>query len=557
MFLFQFLLSGKILVKSESNFESLHSLRVDCVTVDGTQLWKKGAMTGGHYDSRRAKLTMYKQFLEARETCQKESEALKSVEDQVNKLSSTLAKVLEDKSRFESKLLKATRTLEEIAADDRVSVVKKANFTKAIEAMREKLEAGYASDRILEQRIDLWQKELNGDLDEASQEDIDNMNKLMEGMKSAKNKAREIFKSVEKATSKRNTIKNKLELDLIPGLEDAKAKLQALDDGVLASKLVTAKEEAKRYSDNLEEDKSKVGRVQTELENCLQAKTEVTADLDEARSEAEARRDEYAKLANESEQLRCRLIVKENQMKECIARNQHLRTAGKADIEKAEQMSSAQRKKALAKANKKYAELDKKVNHKAAMELEDLTNKKDAAAEDIGKLESEIRDFEALVERTEANKTDKINFTFSQVSKYFDEVFKILVPTGHSRISFDVSPSQSSQDGENEPVGLSIHVSFNPGPKTNELRQVMHRLYKTHHNTSIQVLFTFQLSGGQKSIVALAFVFALQKCDPVPVYIFDEVDSALDANHREKIAQWLLDRKRPQDVSVSKKFVKS
>jgi len=33
-----------------------------------------------------------------------------------------------------------------------------------------------------------------------------------------------------------------------------------------------------------------------------------------------------------------------------------------------------------------------------------------------------------------------------------------------------------------------------------------------------------QLSGGQKSLVALALIFAIQKCDPAPFYLFDEID---------------------------------
>ena len=45
-----------------------------------------------------------------------------------------------------------------------------------------------------------------------------------------------------------------------------------------------------------------------------------------------------------------------------------------------------------------------------------------------------------------------------------------------------------------------------------------------------------QLSGGQKSIVALAFIFAIQKCDPAPFYLFDEVDSALDPLYRKALA---------------------
>ena len=45
-----------------------------------------------------------------------------------------------------------------------------------------------------------------------------------------------------------------------------------------------------------------------------------------------------------------------------------------------------------------------------------------------------------------------------------------------------------------------------------------------------------QLSGGQKTLVALAFIFAIQKCDPGPFYLFDEIDAALDAQHRKSVA---------------------
>ena len=45
-----------------------------------------------------------------------------------------------------------------------------------------------------------------------------------------------------------------------------------------------------------------------------------------------------------------------------------------------------------------------------------------------------------------------------------------------------------------------------------------------------------QLSGGQKSLVALTLIFAIQKCDPAPFYLFDEIDQALDSNHRKAVA---------------------
>lgn len=68
-------------------------------------------------------------------------------------------------------------------------------------------------------------------------------------------------------------------------------------------------------------------------------------------------------------------------------------------------------------------------------------------------------------------------------------------------------------------VGTSIKVSFTG---TQEVREIS------------------SLSGGQKTLVALALIFAIQKCDPAPFYLFDEIDAALDQEHRRAVAGKLL-----------------
>ncbi|GAU29274.1 hypothetical protein TSUD_204680 [Trifolium subterraneum] len=45
-----------------------------------------------------------------------------------------------------------------------------------------------------------------------------------------------------------------------------------------------------------------------------------------------------------------------------------------------------------------------------------------------------------------------------------------------------------------------------------------------------------QLSGGQETVVALALIFAIQRCDPAPFYLFDEIDAALDPQYRTAVA---------------------
>ncbi|KAH3790708.1 hypothetical protein DPMN_168915 [Dreissena polymorpha] len=59
-----------------------------------------------------------------------------------------------------------------------------------------------------------------------------------------------------------------------------------------------------------------------------------------------------------------------------------------------------------------------------------------------------------------------------------------------------------------------------------------------------------QLSGGQKSLVALTLIFAIQKCDPAPFYLFDEIDQALDSQHRKAVAGMSWERSHTvQDAS--------
>lgn len=48
-----------------------------------------------------------------------------------------------------------------------------------------------------------------------------------------------------------------------------------------------------------------------------------------------------------------------------------------------------------------------------------------------------------------------------------------------------------------------------------------------------------QLSGGQKTLVALALIFSIQRLDPAPFYLFDEIDAALDPAHRTTVARVL------------------
>jgi structural maintenance of chromosome 3 (chondroitin sulfate proteoglycan 6) len=138
-------------------------------------------------------------------------------------------------------------------------------------------------------------------------------------------------------------------------------------------------------------------------------------------------------------------------------------------------------------------------------------------------------------------KDEAIARTFRQVARAFQEVFQQLVPIGQGRLIINrrsdadvrgrgADDDESGSENEEETqakkgskvaeyTGVSIAVSFNS--KHDEQQRIS------------------QLSGGQKSLCALALIFAIQKCDPAPFYLFDEIDANLDAQYRTAVAEML------------------
>ena len=100
----------------------------------------------------------------------------------------------------------------------------------------------------------------------------------------------------------------------------------------------------------------------------------------------------------------------------------------------------------------------------------------------------------------------------------FQEIFSVLVPG--SSASFRLVDAQNRPlDSSRHAVGVDIRVKMG----SDSLTDLSH------------------LSGGQKTVVALAFILAVQRCDPAPFFLLDEVDAALDSAHRGRVADWVLD----------------
>lgn len=77
-------------------------------------------------------------------------------------------------------------------------------------------------------------------------------------------------------------------------------------------------------------------------------------------------------------------------------------------------------------------------------------------------------------------------------------------------------------------------------------------------NNSIDILIDGKIcdvnsmSGGQKSVIALSLIFAIQKNDPSPFYIFDEIDANLDIAYCERLSGIIMNSESQYFISSFK-----
>jgi structural maintenance of chromosome 3 (chondroitin sulfate proteoglycan 6) len=122
-----------------------------------------------------------------------------------------------------------------------------------------------------------------------------------------------------------------------------------------------------------------------------------------------------------------------------------------------------------------------------------------------------------LIESLDRKKDEAINRTFRGVSAHFKDVFKELVPNGAGELIMRTAMDEGESDDEDEKDPNNPDVSLYRGVGV-----------KVRFSRSSENFMMSQLSGGQKALVAMALIFAIQRCDPAPFYLFDELDQALD-----------------------------
>ncbi|MEE9594477.1 MAG: hypothetical protein V3V92_03670, partial [Candidatus Hydrothermarchaeales archaeon] len=162
------------------------------------------------------------------------------------------------------------------------------------------------------------------------------------------------------------------------------------------------------------------------------------------------------------------------------------------------------------------------VNMRAVEDYEGVKEKYDALSGRISKLQGEKEAILKLMEEIEHRKTSVFMEVFENIAINFGHIFSELSNGGSADLFLD----------EENPFEGGLQIKARPMGKNPMYIELM--------------------SGGEKTLTALSFIFAVQRYQPAPFYILDEVDMFLDDENLRRVSELLRESsKGAQFVVVS------
>ncbi|KAI0698009.1 condensin complex subunit SMC2 [Cytidiella melzeri] len=187
-------------------------------------------------------------------------------------------------------------------------------------------------------------------------------------------------------------------------------------------------------------------------------------------------------------------------------------------------LNMAQLKEKVKELESKSKGMKKKINPKS-VNMTDSVEKQEASLKKM--LSQVLKDKEKIeqtIEELDRYKRDALEKTWSKVNGDFGGIFAELLPGNFAKLQ--------PPEGQDLTQGLEVKVRLG----------------------SVWKQSLTELSGGQRSLIALSLIMSLLQFKPAPMYILDEIDAALDLSHTQHIGQLFKNRfKGSQFIVVSLK----
>ncbi|CAH1784036.1 unnamed protein product [Owenia fusiformis] len=501
---------------------------LDCITLDGDQVSRRGALTGGYYDTRRSRLDLQKSKVEAVQQLETQEKEYNEHKTKLQTLEGQINSLVSDMQRMETKNSKNKDIYDKMRADLRLMKEEHAQLEKSRPSKERSLASLQQSLDSMKTTAQSLNEELGSDLlaqlSTEDQTEVDNLNdQIKELTKTNKNS----FKERVRLESEKNKIENQLNNNLMRRKERLIADLEERSAEDRKQNLDTMVTELKTVDDRIAELKVRVKELDDNLEQLNRQQREVNKNLEAAKAQEREHQERITDDVKDLDKMTNKQSLLLKKKDDCMRKIRELGSLPSDAFEKYQDLSIKQLFKKLDHCNKELKKYSH-VNKKALDQFVNFSEQKEKLLKRKDELDRAHESIKDLMNVLDQRKYEAIQLTFKQVSKYFTEIFKKLAPQGHAVLVMKKGEVEDDDAGGQDRghiveqfTGVGIKVSFS-GNRA-EMKDMM------------------QLSGGQKSLVALTLIFAIQKCDPAPFYLFDEIDQALDAQHRKAVADMIAE----------------
>ncbi|KGO77535.1 RecF/RecN/SMC [Penicillium italicum] len=505
---------------------------VNAITPEGDRSDKRGALTGGYHDSRQSRLDAVKGLAKWRDEYETKRNRGTEIRKELEKLDQMITKAVGELQKLEQQRHQVQNSSGPLRHELRVKRDLLQNKNDALDAKRRALRNVESNLAALNDQVNAFQTELSSPFQKAlTSEEETRLETLSSTVQDLRRQYQELSGQRSELEARKSVLEVELRENLNPRLDQLLNRDIDIADEEVQGNLKETQREVKRIGQALEKLNARLKEVDDSIE---EGNTRVV-DLQQRNAETRREIEELARSIEKHQRRMEKSMQKKaaltKQGAECAANIRSLGVLPDEAFTKYQNTDSNTVVKKLHKTNealKKYSH----VNKKAFEQYNSFTKQRETLTTRRSELDASQKSIDDLISVLDQRKDEAIERTFKQVSREFHNVFEKLVPAGRGRLIIqrktdratrvdddaDSDDEEARQSVENY-VGVGISVSFN-----------------SKHDDQQRIQ---QLSGGQKSLCALALVFAIQACDPAPFYLFDEIDANLDAQYRTAVAQML------------------
>ncbi|KAI9116787.1 hypothetical protein K1719_012153 [Acacia pycnantha] len=506
---------------------------LDCITLEGDQVSKKGSMTGGFYDHRRSKLKFMNIIKQNTDSIHLKEEELEKVRKELQKIDQKITELVAEQQKFDAERGHDKSQVDQLKQDIANTNKQKQLISKALENKEKSL--GDVQNQIDQLRASMGMKRA-----EMGTELIDHLTpeekKLLSDLNPEIKELKEKLVACKTDRVETEARKAELETNLTTNLRRRKQELEAVISSVEADSLVVDAElKGQELNDAkllVEDATEQLRRVSGSINDRVSQSKKIKDEMNKLKALEDDYERKLQEEAKELEQLLSKKNIYSAKEDECTKKIRELGPLSSDAFETYKRRNIKELHKMLHRCNEQLQQFSH-VNKKALDQYINFTEQREELEKRQAELDAGDEKIKELISVLDQRKDESIERTFKGVARHFREVFSELVQGGHGHLVMmkkkdgDPVADDEDEDGPREAdpegrvekyIGVKVKVSFTGQGETQSMKQ---------------------LSGGQKTVVALTLIFAIQRCDPAPFYLFDEIDAALDPQYRTAVGNMI------------------